>query len=128
MRVRPFRKRFSIAVVAVAIASLTDPGNAQVPESITVPPLEAARILVSQGQWDAAQALLQRQDQEDVEVQFLEGQIAGQRGDWAGAERYYRKILDGHPELARARLELGRALFGQEKDVAAEWHFRRALA
>ena len=115
--------------IAAAFFSVVSPANAQQPAgAIAVTPIDAARLLIADGQLDAADQVLSRQDQNDAEVLFLEGQVAGLRGDWPAAEKRYRKILDDHPELARARLELAHVLYEQEKDVAAEWHFRRALA
>lgn len=111
-----------------ALALQAPSAHAQPTGTVALSPVEAARLLVADGQLDAADQLLSRQDQHDPEVLFLEGQVAGLRHDWATAEKRYRKILDDHPELARARLELARALYEQGKDIAAEWHFRRALA
>jgi len=114
-----------LAAIFVRISSAVAQAAAA---TITLTAVDAARLLIADGQLDRAEQVLRQQDQRDPQVLFLEGQIAGLRGDWAAAEQRYRKILDDHPDLARARLDLGRALYEEGNDIAAEWHFRRALA
>jgi len=62
------------------------------------------------------------------EMAFLFGQIAVHEGDYDQAIALFREMLAREPNLARVRLELGRAFFLKEDDENAEYQFRYALA
>ncbi len=117
-----FSKTLAAALALCAASPAATDAAAQLPA------IDTAKSLIEAGALRDAQDLLAAQDQGDPEVLFLEAQIDGRRGQWREAERLYRRILADHPALARARLELGRALAEQGNDVAAEFQFRLALA
>ena len=48
-------------------------------------------------------------------------------GDFAGAERHYRKALQQAPDFADAHANLGKLLQGQGRSGEAEQHFRQAM-
>ena len=56
-------------------------------------------------------ALLRKADPENIQVLFLEGQLALQSGNYTEAVRVFRQILTKNPGLPRVRLELARALY-----------------
>ncbi|HEY0525826.1 MAG TPA: surface lipoprotein assembly modifier [Stellaceae bacterium] len=93
--------------------------------------LDAAKLALAAGDLQAAQDILAialKKDPDSTDAQFLTGELAGRRGDYAQAAEHYRRILVDHPDIVRVRLELARALYEIKDDDAAEYHFRLALA
>jgi tetratricopeptide (TPR) repeat protein len=121
--------RHTFAVLLVL--SLTSPSWGQDQQTITLPPLEAAKLLIQMGELDGAQEVLDqmfRISGNDTEALFLQGQVYGLREDWKNAVATYRKILSDRPDLTRVRLELARALYFDSQYSEALYHFRLALA
>ena len=54
---------------------------------------------------------------------FLDGMVSYSAGDFRRAEEMFRGILDRDPRLLRVRLELARALYMQNEDEQADYHF-----
>ena len=91
--------------------------------------LTAAEQLVLNQQYEEAKPLvaaLAQAPELAMERQFLEGFIAAETGDLAGATAKFRRVLALRPDMTRARLELARALMMQGKDKAADYHFTLA--
>ena len=108
----------------------------------TDPTVERARALVTNGQFDAALAILlplDRDRPDQVDILFLTGLAsigaAERREDederdalLDGAIDVLRAILRDRPELVRVRLELARAFFLEGEDDLARDAFERVLA
>ena len=91
---------------------------------------QQATQLLLQGQENEAAQLLSRlrlHPNPPLQVLFLSGQIAGNRGQWDMAIRYYRIMLESNPALLRPRLELARALYMNHEFDAATHHFNLVL-
>ncbi|MBU6207730.1 MAG: DUF560 domain-containing protein, partial [Alphaproteobacteria bacterium] len=91
--------------------------------------LDLAQKLVLERNFTAAKPLLialANQPQYTLQVDFMNGYIAVENGDYKTAIRLFRKILLNHPKETRVRLELARALLITGHDAAAEHHFRLA--
>lgn len=87
--------------------------------------------LIDAGRYDEAQALIDQLAADNVggvERDFLDGMTALLRKDYRKAERLFRRILEGDPNLVRVRLELARTLFLARKDEDADYHFKLAIA
>ena len=101
-------------------------------EQLSARDVEAiAGRLIDAGRYDEAQLLLDRLKEDNaggVERDFLDGMIAMARKDYGTAERLFRRILEGDPNLVRVRLELARTLFLARKDEEADYHFKLAIA
>ena len=61
-----------------------------------------------------------------IERAFIEGMNSIAARDYRAAEAAFRRILDRDPRLLRVRLELARALYMEQKDEQADYHFRFA--
>src|SRR5689334_16249470 len=101
------------------------------PARVDLSLVDAARLLIAQGELAGAREVLQaelRQNPRSTEALFLAGQVEGLDGHWDRAAEFYRRVLVDHPELARVRLELARALYELGDDATAEYHFKLATA
>ena len=154
-RIRP-----ALRAVLAALLLACAPAAAQEATDDLAAQVERARELIFAGRPLTALALLRplaRRHGDDTDVLFFRGMAAaaaaaGEAGMAEEARRAlhdeavasYRRILEGQPDLAGARLELARVLFergrclGEPDDLlehllgddcdAAAHHFRRALA
>ena len=71
-----------------------------------------------------------RRDEGDPEqsAAYAQARRAGDSGDWKAAATFYRRVIDEHPQFARAHRELG--LLYDEKlgdPLAAIYHYRRYI-
>jgi hypothetical protein len=92
--------------------------------------IEDAKTAIDAQQYDAARETLAtvlalRPD--DPEALFLLATADARQERWGEAIALYRRILADHPELARARLDLARALFEDGQDEEADYNFRLVL-
>ncbi len=112
-------------------------------DSISPAPLEQARALVQQGQFEESLLLLRTlplDGSERYDILFLIGlasmevalrthDTTGQRNDLLDQAIFaFRAILIDQPGLACVRLELARAFFLKGEDRLAKEHFERVLA
>lgn len=91
--------------------------------------LAKAEALVHAKNYEAAAPLVAALGQvPDLQVQhkFLAGYIAAETGDFRGAIKNFRSILDDDPSQTRVRLELARAYLLSGKEGSADYHFRLA--
>lgn len=101
------------------------------PRSLTVTPIEAAKIAIRLHDCKTAEAVLDlvlKQHPDATEALFLMGTCDSEQKKFADALPYYRKILVDHPDLVRVRLDLARAEFETGDDEGADYNFRLALA
>ena len=61
-----------------------------------------------------------------MQQRFLAGYIAVETGDYKGAIKKFRSILDEDPGQTRVRLELARTYLLTGKEASADYHFRLA--
>jgi tetratricopeptide (TPR) repeat protein len=94
--------------------------------------IRALKRAILEKDWPQAEAELVRlagePELDRVELLFLEGMMALERGQYERSIEAFRRILLSRPDLVRVRLELGRALFLKGDDEAAQFHFERALS
>ena len=91
--------------------------------------LDRAQALVLARRFEEAAPLLaalRQAPQYKMESRFLDGYVAAEQGRLDEAARDFRLVLQDHPQVTRARLELARVLMLQGKDTAAEHHYRLA--
>ena len=90
-----------------------------------------ARQMMARGEYTAAHQILHQlknKSVDQIQVQFLLGQIAGLQKAWKESIFIYRDILASRPDIVRVRLELARAFFEVHDDNNAKYHFSRVLA
>ncbi len=107
------------------------PAPAKKPRAITLTPIAGAKLAIELGDFAVARNILSqvlREDPSSTEALFLMGEIGSRQKKFAEAIPYYRRIIVDHPDLARVRLDLARALFETGDDDAAEYNFHLALA
>ena len=100
-------------------------------ESVAIPDVEAAQILIANGRYDDAKKLVDRdlaQKPNDSELLFLLAAIATAQKDYDTAISLYRRILVHEPDAERVRLELARVFFLKADYDNAERQFRFARA
>lgn len=91
--------------------------------------LAKAESLVHEKNYEAAAPLIAALGQvPDLQVQqrFLAGYVAVETGDFKGAIKSFRSILNDDPGQTRVRLELARAYLLSGKEASADYHFRLA--
>ena len=125
--------RFAVSLLLAIIVTSSIAGAQESPRPAipTETLIEAARAALTQGKVDDAALLLEgiEAGEGDVdELDFLQGMIAMQRGDWQAAIARFRAMLVRNPNLPRPRLELARAFFHAGEDNLARRHFERVLA
>lgn len=91
--------------------------------------LRTADKLVAEHRFAEAAPLLKALEtapQYAMERQFLLGYSAIETGDLDGAIKWFRAVLDQHPDQTRVRLELARAMQMKGRNGAADYHYRLA--
>jgi outer membrane protein len=120
------------ALFAALLVFVPVPVRAQnKPESLAVSDTQAAQLLIANGRYDEAKALLERDlaaKPDDGETLFLLATIATARKDYDTAISLYRRILVHEPDAERVRLELARVFFLKGDYDNAERQFRFARA
>ncbi|MAS06658.1 MAG: hypothetical protein CL534_18500 [Ahrensia sp.] len=90
------------------------------------------RRLVSEGRYDGARTFVADWSRGDPEAgfraRFVEGLIAGHRGDLDGAIRIYRGLLADRPGVDMVRIELTRALAAAGDYGAARFQAEKLIA
>ncbi|MGZ6196000.1 MAG: tetratricopeptide repeat protein [Candidatus Binataceae bacterium] len=93
--------------------------------------LDLARAAIGRGDIAAGEQILNEIDESRVDrndLDFLKGTAALARNDADKAIARFKTVLDRDGSLNRVRLDLARAYFLKGDDVAAEHHFRAAMA
>lgn len=93
--------------------------------------LERARQALLEGRFDEAERFLAAVDEATADrndLDFLRGTLASGRGDAETAIARFKAVLARDPAANRVRLDLARVYYLIQDDVAAEFHFRAALA
>lgn len=132
-------KEAALEIKTVSVLADDTPAAFSTESAQTLKTVQAAALALAErqfeaGEYDAASAILVRlKTQNDpsidqTQVSFLLGMIAFKKENFTRAEDIFRDILNDRPDLVRVRLELARTLFFMERDQAAAYHFRLALA
>jgi outer membrane protein len=93
--------------------------------------LDIAEAMIDAGDFASASTILNTlaaTGSEANQLNFLQGRLALETGNYSTAILQFRRLLAATPALTRIRLELARALFLKREDDAADYHFRLALA
>jgi outer membrane protein len=120
---------FACTFSVLLLAALATTGASAT--TITVTPVEGAKIAITAGNYVVAADILTlalNEDPASTDALFLMGELESRQRKFADAIPYYRKILVNHPDLVRVRLDLARALFECQEDDQAEYNFHLALA
>lgn len=91
--------------------------------------LAGAEKLVAAYRFDEAKPLIEALKQAPgytMQIRFLTGYIAAEKGDYRAAAEQYKAILADDPSQTRVRLELGKAMIALGKPQSADKQFRLA--
>ena len=91
--------------------------------------LASAEKLIASNKLDEAKPLLAALAEAPgykLQTRFLNGYIAAQKGDHAGAIGFYEAILADDPSQTRVRLELGKSMFALGRTASADRQFKFA--
>ena len=112
----------------VAIALPSPPKQIELNEEEVI---SLTHNFISDGKIEEAKQLLQNislSKEYEIERLFLLGKIAKSEGDFKTAIRYFRTILDKHPNLAKVRLELALTYMMTGSWYRADYHLRLAAS
>ena len=131
---RPFKVLLGLVFLVSSVASADDAiGNAPQPPQMTVPDI-ANQLIIHQRFAEAEAFLLQQLTAPDLPPQvrdllnyLLALALSGQQ-EYAAAVDILRELLDANPRMSQVRASLGRILFLQGHDAAAERQFDLVLA
>lgn len=115
-------------IIGILIISITKFALANTQYLSPTELIVVAEKFAAQGQLDKAGAIyLTLNDCWDASIRteslFQLGNIAMAQGDYKKAIDFYRKIVDGNPNLSRVRLELALAYFMNKEYHASQFHF-----
>ena len=125
---------FLTIAAAPAFHALADtlPPEAGKAETIQVPALKVARVLMGAQRWGDARSILEhltpKEEEERIERLFLLGIAEVRLGLLPEAAGRFEAILAIRPDLTRVRLELARVYQLLGRDVKARFHFEASLA
>ena len=126
---------FAMTAAAPAFASdgpaLAPSGTETGSETIRVPALQVARVLMNAERWQEARLLLERlkprNEEERIERLFLLGLAEVRLGRLPDAAEHFEAVLAIQPDLTRVRLELARVYHLLGRDEKARFHFEASL-